>query len=48
MDPGEGTGMNFLHQALAYIFTAANWTGPAGLGMRMLEHLEYLTRERSL
>mgnify|MGYP002139820062 CR=1 FL=1 len=29
--------MNFLHQALAYIFTAANWTGPAGLGMRMLE-----------
>lgn len=41
MDPGEGAGMNFLHQALAYIFTAANWTGPAGLGMRMLEHLEY-------
>ena len=33
--------MNFLHQALAYIFTAANWTGPAGLGMRLLEHLEY-------
>ncbi|WP_445167517.1 ABC transporter permease [Mycolicibacterium sp. Dal123E01] len=33
--------MNFLHQALAYIFTAANWEGKAGLGMRILEHLQY-------
>jgi osmoprotectant transport system permease protein len=33
--------MNFLHQALAYIFTAANWDGKAGLGMRILEHLQY-------
>jgi osmoprotectant transport system permease protein len=33
--------MNFLHQALAYIFTAANWGGKAGLGMRILEHLQY-------
>ncbi|BBY58160.1 ABC transporter permease [Mycolicibacterium sarraceniae] len=33
--------MNFLHQALAYIFTAANWAGKAGLGMRILEHLQY-------
>ena len=23
--------MNFLQQALSYIFTAANWVGPAGL-----------------
>ncbi len=33
--------MNFLHQALAYIFTAANWAGKAGLGVRILEHLQY-------
>ncbi|GAY14061.1 ABC transporter permease [Mycobacterium sp. shizuoka-1] len=33
--------MNFLHQALAYIFTSANWAGKAGLGMRILEHLQY-------
>ncbi|BBY51017.1 ABC transporter permease [Mycolicibacterium arabiense] len=33
--------MNFLSQALSYIFTAANWAGPAGLGARILEHLEY-------
>jgi osmoprotectant transport system permease protein len=33
--------MNFLHQALAYIFTAANWNGPAGLTARILEHLQY-------
>ncbi|AKK30916.1 ABC transporter permease [Mycobacterium sp. EPa45] len=33
--------MNFLHQALAYIFTGANWGGPAGLGVRILEHLQY-------
>ncbi|MCW2556214.1 MAG: ABC-type proline/glycine betaine transport system, permease component [Mycobacterium sp.] len=33
--------MNFLQQALSYIFTAANWGGPAGLTARILEHLEY-------
>jgi osmoprotectant transport system permease protein len=38
---GEGGGMNFLQQALSYIFTAANWGGPAGLGARIGEHLEY-------
>jgi osmoprotectant transport system permease protein len=38
---GEGGRMNFLQQALSYIFTAANWSGPAGLGARIAEHLEY-------
>ena len=33
--------MNFLQEALAYIFTSANWTGPAGLGIRIAEHLQY-------
>jgi osmoprotectant transport system permease protein len=33
--------MNFLAQALAYLSTADNWTGPVGLGARTLEHLEY-------
>lgn len=33
--------MNFLQQALAYIFTAENWSGKAGLGTRILEHLQY-------
>ena len=33
--------MNFLHQALAYIFTAANWAGKSGIGARILEHLQY-------
>jgi osmoprotectant transport system permease protein len=33
--------MNFLGQALSFIFTAANWAGPAGLGARIFEHLEY-------
>lgn len=33
--------MNFLSEALAYIFTASNWGGGAGLGMRILEHLQY-------
>ena len=36
-----GTGVNFLQQALSYIFTAANWGGPAGLAARILEHLTY-------
>lgn len=33
--------MNFLNQALAYIFNADNWGGGAGLGVRTLEHLQY-------
>lgn len=33
--------MNFLHQALSYIFTAENWGGKAGLAVRILEHLQY-------
>ena len=33
--------MNFLQQALAYIFTAHNWAGSAGLAVRILEHLQY-------
>ncbi|MFM8599778.1 MAG: ABC transporter permease [Mycobacterium sp.] len=33
--------MNFLQQALSYIFTAGNWDGRSGLGIRILEHLEY-------
>ncbi|MEZ0341554.1 ABC transporter permease [Mycobacterium sp. pV006] len=33
--------MNFLQDALSFIFTAANWGGPAGLGARVVEHLEY-------
>jgi osmoprotectant transport system permease protein len=33
--------MNFLQQALSFIFSPVNWTGRSGLGMRILEHLEY-------
>ena len=33
--------MNFLQEALAYIFTASNWGGSDGLGMRILDHLQY-------
>lgn len=33
--------MNFLQQALDFIFTAANWAGPAGLTARIVEHLQY-------
>ncbi|MCV7067314.1 ABC transporter permease subunit [Mycolicibacterium farcinogenes] len=33
--------MNFLQQALDFIFTAANWGGPAGLTARIVEHLQY-------
>lgn len=32
---------NFLTDALSFIFTAANWTGPAGLAARIAEHLQY-------
>lgn len=38
---GGGGGMKFLQQALSFIFTAANWGGPAGLTARILEHLQY-------
>ncbi len=33
--------MNFVEQAVAYLLTAGNWTGPVGLAARTLEHLEY-------
>lgn len=33
--------MNFLQEALSFIFTAENWSGKAGLGNRTLEHLQY-------
>ncbi len=33
--------MNFLEQALSYIFTATNWGGKAGLAARIAEHLQY-------
>lgn len=33
--------MNFLQQALSFIFTAENWAGKAGLANRILEHLQY-------
>jgi osmoprotectant transport system permease protein len=33
--------MNFVQQALSYLLTADNWTGPVGLAARTLEHLEY-------
>jgi osmoprotectant transport system permease protein len=33
--------MNFVQQALSYLLTADNWTGPVGLAARILEHLEY-------
>ena len=33
--------IDFVQQALSFIFTAANWGGPAGLGVRIGEHLQY-------
>ncbi len=33
--------MNFVEQAVSYLLTAGNWTGPVGLATRTLEHLEY-------
>jgi osmoprotectant transport system permease protein len=33
--------MTFLTEALNFIFTGANWSGPAGLGVRIIEHLQY-------
>ena len=41
MGAGQGCVVNFLNQALTYIFTASNWSGKAGLGARILEHLQY-------
>ncbi|WP_118915763.1 ABC transporter permease [Mycobacterium shigaense] len=33
--------MNFVGQAVSYLLTADNWTGPVGLAARTIEHLEY-------
>jgi osmoprotectant transport system permease protein len=33
--------IDFVQQALSFIFTAANWGGPAGLAARIAEHLQY-------
>jgi len=33
--------IDFVKQALSFIFTAANWGGNAGLAARIFEHLEY-------
>ena len=41
MDPNGVGDVNFLQQALEYIFSADNWGGSAGLGARILEHLQY-------
>jgi osmoprotectant transport system permease protein len=35
------TPIDFVTQALSFIFTAANWGGPAGIGARIVEHLQY-------
>jgi osmoprotectant transport system permease protein len=33
--------MNFVGKAVSYVLTAGNWTGPVGLAVRTMEHLEY-------
>ncbi|GLE53947.1 ABC transporter permease [Mycobacterium montefiorense] len=33
--------MNFIGQAVSYLLTVDNWTGPVGLAARILEHIEY-------
>jgi osmoprotectant transport system permease protein len=33
--------MNFIQQAVSYLLTVNNWTGPVGLAARILEHVEY-------
>jgi osmoprotectant transport system permease protein len=33
--------MNFVGRAVSYLLTADNWTGPVGLAVRTMEHLEY-------
>ena len=35
------TPIDFVQQALSFIFTAANWGGSAGIGVRIFEHLQY-------
>ncbi len=35
------TPIDFVKQALSFIFTAANWGGSAGIGVRIGEHLQY-------
>jgi osmoprotectant transport system permease protein len=35
------TPIDFVKQALSFIFTAANWGGSAGIGVRIFEHLQY-------
>jgi len=36
-----GCPVNFLEQALSYIFTASHWGGKAGLAARIIQHLQY-------
>jgi osmoprotectant transport system permease protein len=33
--------VTFIEQALSYLCTASNWSGPVGLATRTMEHLEY-------
>jgi len=33
--------MNFVQEAISYLLTAGNWTGPVGLATRIAEHLQY-------
>src|SRR5262245_37384055 len=33
--------MSFVEQAVSYLMTPADWTGPAGLAARVIEHVEY-------
>jgi osmoprotectant transport system permease protein len=33
--------MTFIEQALSYLCTASNWSGPVGLTARIMQHLEY-------
>ena len=33
--------MNFVQEAISYLLTANNWTGPVGLAARIVEHVEY-------
>jgi osmoprotectant transport system permease protein len=33
--------MNFVQEAISYLLTAGNWSGPVGLATRIAEHLQY-------
>ncbi|UQX11164.1 ABC transporter permease [Candidatus Mycobacterium methanotrophicum] len=33
--------MSFIEQAVSYLLTASNWSGPVGLAARTFEHLQY-------